>query len=330
MVNAAEDRRRVVVLHKGARSVVDGLARDCHVVGVHHAVDKADVHPLCNQGCLPRGDRAQKRKITVRRTHQFGVVARDRVFRELAQLFHVATGQAELEGADAQMALGHARQHRTGQRLFAVDRFARGGNRQRARGRDAERVHRLPHQHFAQHRAERGLAVAAAGEWCAARALEGDVTAPAGPVYHFAQQQRTPVAKPRREAAKLVTGIRLRYRLRALRQGVAGKKRGTVRPAQRRRVQAQFRGERVIEEDQPRRSSRGGLPLHVKVRQVTGVGIVEMKRLHRWYGIEVVSSTAERLGPNNVGSEASPACLEGRSLPWRPGVSVDRRASPNT
>ena len=41
LVNGAENRGRVEMLHERARAVVDGLARDGHIVGVHHAVDEA-------------------------------------------------------------------------------------------------------------------------------------------------------------------------------------------------------------------------------------------------------------------------------------------------
>ena len=50
VVDRAEDRGRVERVHERARPVVDRLARDRHVVGVHHAVDEPDEHPL--------GDRA--------------------------------------------------------------------------------------------------------------------------------------------------------------------------------------------------------------------------------------------------------------------------------
>jgi MFS family permease len=79
-------------------------------------------------------------------------------------------------------------------------------------------VHRLADQHLAQHRADRGLAVAAARERRAARALEGDVAAPAVAVDHLAEQQRAAVAELRREAAELVAGVGLGDRLGALGQ----------------------------------------------------------------------------------------------------------------
>ena len=77
VVDGAEDRGRVVGLHEGAGAVVDRLARDRHVVGVHHAVDEADVHPLRDQRRLARGHRAQQRQVAVRRAGQRRVVARD-------------------------------------------------------------------------------------------------------------------------------------------------------------------------------------------------------------------------------------------------------------
>ena len=78
-----------------------------------------------------------------RRAGQVGVVARDRVVGQLAQLVQLAARGEVLEGADAQVAGGHARQHGAGQRVFAQHRLAGGHHGQRARGRDAQRVHGL-------------------------------------------------------------------------------------------------------------------------------------------------------------------------------------------
>jgi hypothetical protein len=110
----------------------------------------------------------------------------------------------------------------------APHRLAGGRHRQRARGRDAQRVHGLADQHLAQHRAERRLAVAAARERRAARALEGDVAPPALAVDHLAQQQRPAVAQLRREAAELVAGVGLGDRRRRLGQCVAAEQRGAL------------------------------------------------------------------------------------------------------
>ena len=67
----------------------------------------------------------------------------------------------------------------------------------RARGGDAQRVHRLADQVFAQHRAERRLAVAAAREGRGPGPLQRDVAALPVAVDHLAQQQRAAVAKLR-------------------------------------------------------------------------------------------------------------------------------------
>jgi len=57
---------------------------------------------------------------------------------------------------------------------------------------DAERVHRLGDDIFAQHRAERGAAVALARERRPARAFELDVAPRAAAVDDLAEQDRAP------------------------------------------------------------------------------------------------------------------------------------------
>ena len=153
---------------------------------------------------------------------QIRIVARDRVLGELAHARQLAAGGEELEGADADVAGRHAREHCAGQRSFAQHRLAGGDDREGARGGNAERVHGLADQHLAQHRPDRGLAVAAARERRAARALQGDVAALAGAVDHLAEQHRAAVAELRREAAELVPGIGLGDRFGAFGQDISG------------------------------------------------------------------------------------------------------------
>ena len=52
-------------IHKGAGAIVDRLARDAAIVGVHNTVDKAEGHPLRHQFRLRGTDRAQKAKRSI-------------------------------------------------------------------------------------------------------------------------------------------------------------------------------------------------------------------------------------------------------------------------
>jgi hypothetical protein len=90
------------------------------------------------------------------------VMSYDDVIGQQPQSLHVAARREELEGADANMACGDPRQHGTRQQGFAHDRLAGRHRRERTRGRDPERRHRLADDVFAEHRPERRAAVAAA------------------------------------------------------------------------------------------------------------------------------------------------------------------------
>ena len=61
-VDGAEDGGRVEGVHERARPVVDRLAGDRHVVGVHHAVDEPHEHPLRDQRGLRLDDAAEQRQ----------------------------------------------------------------------------------------------------------------------------------------------------------------------------------------------------------------------------------------------------------------------------
>ena len=122
------------------------------------------------------------------------VVAGDHVVRQQPHRLEVAPRGEVLEGADADVAGGDARQHGAGQRRLADDLFAGRHRGQRAGRRDAERGHGLAHDVLAQHRSERGAAVAAARKGRRPGALELDVAAYAVAIHHLAEQNGAAVA----------------------------------------------------------------------------------------------------------------------------------------
>ena len=118
-----------------------------------------------------------------------------------------------------------------GEGRLAVDRLARRRDRQAARRRDAEGVHRLADDVLAQHRAEGGAAVAAAREPRPSRPFQLDVEALAGRGDLLAEQDGAAVAE-HREVAELVAGVGLGDGPGAVGQGVAGENGRARRPVQ--------------------------------------------------------------------------------------------------
>jgi hypothetical protein len=154
-------------------------------------------------------------------------------------------------------------------------RLAGGGHRQRARGRDAQRVHGLADEDLAQHRPDRRLAVAAARERRAARALERDVA----PRPWRSSTSPSSSARPSPSCGEKPPNWWPAY---ACASGSAPS--GTTLPAKMAApsspaalvgVQAQFLGQRTVQEQQPRLAHLGRLPRHVQALQFAGVGVVE-------------------------------------------------------
>ena len=89
-----------------------------------------------------------------------------------------ACGGRPLERSDADVTGSHPRQHRAGQRSVLAHDVLTGRRHGEAAGRrDAERVHGLADDVFAQHRSERGPAIATTGKRRAAGTFELDVEA---------------------------------------------------------------------------------------------------------------------------------------------------------
>jgi len=125
-------------------------------------VDLASYRP---QGDLACDDPAQHQPVGVelRILSGFGVDVRkmpfDGVVGKRLQRGDVPPGCSILEGGDPDMALGGSGQYGPGFRAATMDAVARGDDRETARRRDVQRVHRFADQVFAQHRSQRRLAV---------------------------------------------------------------------------------------------------------------------------------------------------------------------------
>jgi hypothetical protein len=52
----------VINVHEGAGTIVDGLTRNRHVVGIHDAVNETNEHPFRDQFRLARNDRVKQRR----------------------------------------------------------------------------------------------------------------------------------------------------------------------------------------------------------------------------------------------------------------------------
>ena len=192
-----------------------------------------------------------------------------------AQRLDVAARGEELEGADADVARRHARQHRAGQRRLAHHRLAGRHGRQRPGRGNAERRHRLADDVFAQHRTQRRPPVAAPRERCRPRAFELDVATDSVRAHDLAQQDGAAIAQLRHEVAELVAGIGQRDRLGTRRDAITCQDGHTLRRRQRFGIEAELGGERRVELDQAGRRDRRRRKARVKALRQAGIAVVE-------------------------------------------------------
>ena len=279
VVDGAEHRGRVIGVHERARAVVDRLAGDRGVVGVHDPVHEPGQQPLSYQCCLRPGHPPQQFEVAVRGACGLRVVAVDGEVRQRAQSVRAAGGGSVLERAHPQVARGDPGEDRTRQRPLAHHPLTGGDDRERPRGGDSQAVHGLTDQVLAQHRAHRGLAVAAARERGAPRPFQVQVTAAAMNVGHLAEQQRPAVPQPGHVDAELVTGVGLGDRRDT---GSVPHQQQHTRPLpQRRGVGAQLHRQRLVEHQQLRSVHRCRRPRHRQARHLAGVGIIEPEQRRR-------------------------------------------------
>ena len=140
---------------------------------------------------------------------------------------------------------------------------------------NAERGHRLADDVFAQHRPERGAAVAAARERRRAGPLELDVAADAVGVDDLAEQDGAAVAELRHEMAELVAGIGHRDRIGAVGNPLAGQDLGALGALEQVGIEAEMDRQRPVQLDQARGGDRGRRHAGEKARRQRRIGVLE-------------------------------------------------------
>ena len=184
---------------------------------------EAHVQPAGDQGRLPVDHGTEKIAIFFRPTGNLGVMPGDRMIGKRHERVWIAAGRI-LERADTDVACGNASEHRPGQGRVAIDRFARRDDGQAPRRWNAEGVHRLADDVFAEHRPERRQAIAIPRKRRPPGALQLDVEPRARGRKLLAEEDRPAVAE-HREVAVLVARIGLGDRLGPRGQDLAGEDR---------------------------------------------------------------------------------------------------------
>ena len=102
-------------LHERTGAVVDGFARQGHVVGVHDAVNEAQPQPLRHEGALPVCYGFQQGESAVVGLCQGGVMPLDGFLHQYLQGGEVASRREILEGTNAQVATRYSRHDAAGE-----------------------------------------------------------------------------------------------------------------------------------------------------------------------------------------------------------------------
>jgi hypothetical protein len=178
-------------------------------------------------------------------------------------VIRIVVGGRPLHRPDPEVAGGHAREHGTLQRRFAVHGFTGRDDREASRRWNAERVHRLADDVFAKHGTEGRTAIAAARVAGRSSSLQLDVEAGAARGDLLPEQDCPAIAKDG-EIAELMACVGLRDRTGTFGQDIAAEDLRACAAGQRIGVEAQVRGKWTIERHQARLPHRRRHRLRVK------------------------------------------------------------------
>ncbi len=231
-------------------------------------------HPLGNQRRLRGDHRLEQCQVRALGLRGAVVVTGHRMIGEAAQKFLVSGGPRVLEAPHAQMAARDPGEDGSWQQGLAAHRTPRRHHGERAGRGDAQGMHRLAEDVLAQHRADRGQAVPAAGERRASRALEVEVAKVAVGIGELPEEQRAPIAETRDEPAELVSGVGLRHRRGTAGYQTADQQAQAIGAPQPGGVEAELDGQRHVQRQQPRVRSLLGLPGNCHLPKLAGEAVV--------------------------------------------------------
>ena len=247
VVDRTENRARGIGVEERAGAIVDRLARNRGVVGVHHAMNEAGPHPLGHQPRLCADGLVEQRQRGVGIVGAQRVMSGQRVIHEARGFLRTELRGGILEGAHADMAARGSHQHCARLGPLPPDPLSGRDHCQRAGGGHPQRMHRLGHEELAQGRSQRAEPVAAARVGCLAGALEVNVVQGAIGRPSLAQQKRAAIAEDGRELPELVPRIGHRGRPvplgHLLRDEQPGQRRIVLR-----QVQPKRPGQRAVEQ----------------------------------------------------------------------------------
>ena len=228
-------------VHEPEGTVIERYAGERHVVGIHYAVDKPRRLPMRDQprGFLHHG--SEQQLIFVGLAGKLGVMPLEDEIGQPGDGFRAVGVMKIFETAEADMRVAQPHQQGAGLRRLPVHQLTDADDRQRARGGDAQSVHRLAAQIFPDGSAQGGAAVEPAGEPRGPAAFQVDIPGVTRSVGDFSQQEAASVTQSRVVQAELMPGVIHRQRLRARQGAVAGKIFDEFRPFEFCRVQTDQR-----------------------------------------------------------------------------------------
>ena len=205
----------VVGGEEAIRAVVEALAGDGEVVGVEDAVDEARHHEAGAEGGARARDGGEEARGAVRTIGDLGKVVGDRVREEAFEARHVGPVREALEGAEANVRVAEAHQHRRAcrRRLVAAhERLAGLEEAERLRGGDAERFQHLGGEDLTHPSFEREPPVAPAGPRGRPAPLGAEVEESARVVQQLGEEKASPVAEVRVVHVELMAVVAERQR----------------------------------------------------------------------------------------------------------------------
>jgi hypothetical protein len=200
-----------------------------------------------------------------------GVVALDDVIRENGERIGVSSRCEVLKGADANVTLGDAAEDGSWPGCFSVYKVAGGHRSEGPGGRDAESVEGLADQVLAEHGAECGTAIAAAGESGWSSALELDIAERSVGKTDFPEEHGASITELGHEVSELVACVSLRDRSGAREEGLA---RADLL-GRRGKAETEALGERLIESNEGWSFEHQGLSLGRKVLAEASIDALE-------------------------------------------------------
>ena len=143
------DETWIKIIHEPIGTIVQCQTKNRHIIGIHHTMCPAHGLPMCNHHSSSSRYFRKKPRVFISVVNQMRKVLGNHIIGQSFEMFMLPPIEEHFKASKPHMTRRHANEHRPRLWPFAQHALITANNTERARGGNAQPMHGLPTQIFA-------------------------------------------------------------------------------------------------------------------------------------------------------------------------------------